>query len=150
MISFATFLPFTDHLARPKVNLKTNRNLKNWYIYYSTTSQCHVLENIMSQPGVQWVIKKPTYIPDNFVSRIDLTFTSQTNLIIESGFYLSLHPKCHHQVVYTTFNLHNFHPPQFYWEVWHWKDANIELIRQTIDGFNWQTAFSNKNVMKKV
>ena len=26
------------------------------------------------------------------------------------------------------------------------KDVNIELIRRTMDGFNWQKAFSNKNV----
>ena len=35
-------------------------------------------------------------------------------------------------------------------EVWHYQDANIELIRKAIDGFNWQKAFSNKNVNQKV
>ena len=35
-------------------------------------------------------------------------------------------------------------------EVWHYKDANIELIRKAIDRFNWQKAFSNKNVNEKV
>ena len=43
-----------------------------------------------------------------------------------------------------------FYPAQYYREVWHYKDADIELIRQGIDGFNWQKAFSNKNVNEKV
>ena len=30
------------------------------------------------------------------------------------------------------------------------KDADIELIRRAIDEFNWQKAFSNKNVNEKV
>ena len=42
------------------------------------------------------------------------------------------------------------YPPKYYREVWHYKDANIELIRKAIDGFNWQKAFSNKNVNEKV
>ena len=61
---------------------------------------------------------------------------SRPNLIIESGVYPSLHPNCHHQ--------------QYYRELWHYKDADIELIRRATDGFNWQKAFSNKNVNEKV
>ena len=43
-----------------------------------------------------------------------------------------------------------YYPPQYYREVWHYKDADIELIRRAIDGFNWQKAFSNKNVNENV
>ena len=35
-------------------------------------------------------------------------------------------------------------------EVWHYKDANIELIRRAINGFNWTRAFSNTSVNEKV
>ena len=35
-------------------------------------------------------------------------------------------------------------------EVWHYKDVNIELIRRTINGFNWARAFSNMSVNEKV
>ena len=64
--------------------------------------------------------------------------------------YPSLHPNCHHQLVYAKFNLQIYYPPQYYREVWHYKDADTELIRRAIDGFNWQKAFSNKNVNEKV
>ena len=43
-----------------------------------------------------------------------------------------------------------YYPPQYYREVWHYKDADIELIKRAIDGFSWQKAFSNKNVNEKV
>ena len=127
-----------------------NAKSKSWYINDSTTSQGNVLENITSQFGLQQIIKEPTHILDNSSSCIDLIFTSQPNLTIESGVYPSLHPNCHHQVVYAKFNLKIYYPPQYYREVWHYKDANIELIRKAIDGFNWQKAFSNKNVNEKV
>ena len=42
-----------------------------------------------------------------------------------------------------------YYPPQYYRAVWHYKDADIELIRRAIDGFNWQKVFSNKNVNEK-
>ena len=36
------------------------------------------------------------------------------------------------------------------WEVWHYKDANTELIRRAINEFNWQRAFLNTHVNEKV
>ena len=114
------------------------------------TSQGNVLENITSQSGLQHIIKDPIHILDNVSSCIDFIFTSQPNLITESGVHPSLYPNCHHQVVYAKFNLQIYHPPQYYREVWHYKDVNIEHIRRVIDGFNWQKTFSNKNGNEKV
>ena len=36
------------------------------------------------------------------------------------------------------------------WEVWHYKDANTELIRRAINEVNWQRAFLITNVNEKV
>ena len=66
-----------------------NAKSKCWYINDSTTSQGNVLENITSQFGLQQIIKEPTHILDNSSSCIDLIFTSQPNLITESGVYPS-------------------------------------------------------------
>ena len=38
------------------------------------------------------MIKELTHVLDTFLSCIDLIFTSQPNLIIESGVHSSLHP----------------------------------------------------------
>ena len=43
-----------------------------------------------------------------------------------------------------------YYPPQYYREVWHYNDADTELIRRVVDHFNWQKAFLNKNVNEKV
>ena len=49
------------------------------------------IENLTSQFGLHQVIKEPAHILDTFSSCIDLIFTSQPNLIIESGVHSSLH-----------------------------------------------------------
>ena len=41
---------------------------------------------------------EPTQILHNSSECIDLIFTSQPNLIIESGVHPSLHSNCHHQL----------------------------------------------------
>ena len=65
------------------------------------------------------------------------------NLIIESGVLWSLHPKCHHETCYAKFNLEIKYPLPSMWEVFHYKDANTEPIRQPINEFNWQKALPN-------
>ena len=94
-----------------------NAKLKSCYINDRTTSQGNVLQYIRSQFGLQQIIKEPTHILDNFFSCNDLIFTSQSNLRSESGVYTSLHPSCHHQVVYAKFNLKIVYPPQNYRKV---------------------------------
>ena len=91
---------FSDNLELNLSTLSHNAKSKRWYINDSTTSQGNVLENITSQFGLQQIIKEPTHIVDNSSSCIDLIFTSLPNLIIELGVYPSLHPNCHHQLVY--------------------------------------------------
>ena len=119
-------------------------------MYDNTTSQGKALENVMPQFGLHQVIKEPTHILHNSFSCIDLIFVSQPNLIIESGVHLSLHPNCHHQLIYAKFNLQIYYSPQYYREVWHYHDANTGLIRRAVDQFNWQKAFLNRNVNVKV
>ena len=71
-------------------------------------------------------------------------------MIIESGVHPSLHPNCHHQIVYAKFNLLIHFPPPYSREVWHYKDANTDLIKRAIEKFDWQRAILNTSVNKKV
>ena len=34
--------------------------------------------------------------------------------------------------------------------MWHYQDSNVDLIKQSIDEFDWDRAFANKRVDKKV
>ena len=42
------------------------------------------------------------------------------------------------------------YPPPYSREVWHYKEANTDLIRKTISNFNWEKALYNTNVNKEV
>ena len=108
------------------------------------------IEHITSQFGLSQLINEPTHILHLSSSCIDLIFTSQPNLVIESGVHPSLHQNCHHQIIYAKFNLQIFYPPPYCREIWHYQDANIDMIRKAISQFNWDKAFSNSNVNEKV
>ena len=57
-----------------------------------------------------------------------------------------LHLNCHQQVFYAKFNLkvHYSHPYER--EFWHYKEADTDLIRRSIEMFYWDGAFTNSNV----
>ena len=80
---------------------------------------------------------------------IVLRFTSQLNLVVELGVHLSLHRNCHHQIVFAKFSLISYSPP-YAREVWHYREANIDLIRRAISNFNWENPIYNTIVNKKV
>ena len=42
------------------------------------------------------------------------------------------------------------YPPRYLREIWHYREANTGLIRHAIKEFNWERAFSNTSVNKKV
>ena len=81
---------------------------------------------------------------------IDLTFISQSDLLIESGVHPSLHPYCHDQTELANFNLMISYPTAYSREIWHYREANTELIRKAISNFNWRKASHNTNVTKKL
>ena len=127
-----------------------NAKSSSWFCHNKTNFEGDKTENLTSQFGLHQVIKEPTHILDTSPLCNDLIITSQPNLIIESGVYLSLHSYCYHQIIFAKFNLEIVYPPPYVREVWHYKDANIELIRREINEFNWQKAILNTNVNEKV
>ena len=76
---------------------------------------------------MQQIIKEPVHITNTSSSSIDLIFTSQPNLITDSGVQSSLHANCHHQIVFAKFNLHIVYPPPYLCEIWHYREANTRL-----------------------
>ena len=74
----------------------------------------------------------------------------QSNLSAKSETQPSLHPNCHYQIIYTKFNLEVLYPPPYTCEVWHYQDENIDLIRRSINEFDWDRALANKHVVGKV
>ena len=102
-----------------------------------------------SQFGLSQIINEASRNLETSSSCIDLIFTTQPNFVIESGVHPSLHPNCHHQIVFAKINLKIYYPPPYPREIWHYKQANTQLIRRAITGFNWYRAFLNTNVNDK-
>ena len=96
------------------------------------TSRCELLQ----------IIKEPTHILDNSRSCIDLIFTSQPNMVIDSGVHASLHSNCHHQIIHAKFDLKIFYPPPYERTVGHFKHANSDHIKRAIDIFDWESALN--------
>ena len=103
-----------------------------------------------SQFGLSQIITEATLILESSSSCNDLIFITQPNLGVESGVHPSLHPNFHHQILFTKFNLQIYYPPRYSGEIWHYKQANSELIRRAVTEFNWDWAFFNTNVNEKV
>ena len=55
---------------------------------------------LKSSAGFSESINEPTHIQTNSYSCIDLILADQPNLFINSGFYVSMHPNCNHQMVH--------------------------------------------------
>ena len=127
-----------------------NAKSTNWCANDRTSFEGNKIEHITSQFGLSQIINEPTHILDSSSSCTDLIFTSQPNLVVESGVHPSLHQNCHHQIIYAKFNLQIFYPAPYCREIWQYQDANIDMIRKAISQFNWDKAFSNSNVNEKV
>ena len=103
-----------------------------------------------SKFGLSQIIKEATHILESSSSSIDLIFTTQPTSVVESGVHPSLHPNYHHQVGFAKFNLQIYYPQPYPQEIWHYKQANTELIRRAITDFNWDRAFLNINFHEEV
>ena len=109
-----------------------------WFKGDKATYEGSKIDGITSAFGLQQIINEPTHIIGDSSSCIDLIFTSQPNLVMESGVHSSLHPNCHHQITYAKFNLKIYYPPPYEREIWHYEKANVDHIRRSIDEFSWK------------
>ena len=100
--------------------------------------------------GLSQIISDPTDFLPNSSSCIDLIFTNQPNLVTESGVHSSLHPKCHHQIVFAKLNLKVEYPSLYEHLIWDYKNADILTINRAIDIFDWGNSFEDKNVHEQV
>ena len=57
------------------------------------------LDALSSFHGLHQLIKETTHLMQNSASCIDLIFTNQPNLVIDSAVNPSLHTNCDHQIV---------------------------------------------------
>ena len=109
-----------------------------WWEYDIENNEGKLFEPITSDMGLHQLIAEPTHLMGDSKSCIDLIFTDQPNLIIESGVHPSLHEQCHHQIVYGKLSVTNVAQPPYTRRIWHYNKADFVNIMKSIDMFNWQ------------
>ena len=85
----------------------------NWYSHDKRSFEGSTIESITSQCGLHQLINESTHLLNNSSWCIDLIFTSQPKVLVESGVHPSLHPNCDHQIIFAEFNLKIYYPSPY-------------------------------------
>ena len=89
------------------------------------------INSLMSLYGFDQLISDPTHIMPT--SCLDLIFTDQPNLVVDSGVYPYLNVNCHHQSTYCNLNLMIEYPPPYESLVCDYKRANVSAINAALN-----------------
>ena len=127
-----------------------NSRCSSWWSNDINTTEGLKLLSLTSSNGSTQLIHEPTHIQANSSSCIDLVFTNQPNLSVNSGVHASLHPNCHHQITRSNFNLNIYYPPPYQRLIWGYKKADANIIRKALDSVNWERLFDGKNINAQV
>ena len=82
------------------------------------------LDSLVSTHGFHQLISEPTHLLQNSLSCIDLIFTDQPGLVVDSGVHPTLHENCHHKITHCKLNLKIVYPPPYKHLVWDFKRAD--------------------------
>ena len=81
---------------------------------------------------------------------IDLMFTTWPNLASHSRVHSSLHKNDHHNITFAKSDLHIEYQSPYERVVWNYKQTETLFIQCAINEFNWDNAFSNIDIDKKL
>ena len=157
---FDSFLSNLEQLLRDMSKYKPtatvitcdfNARSSSWWSEYINTSEGTKLYLLTSSNGFSQLMNEPTNIQTNSSSCIDLIFTDQPNLSVNSGFHASLHPNCHHQIVHTKFNLNiSNRPPTIPASHVGLQKDRFRKFKKALDSVNWERLFNKKNIDAQV
>ena len=116
-----------------------NGHSQFWWPSGDSTPEGNRIEDLSSFLGLTQLISEPTnFEPHKNPTCIDLIFTDQPNLVLDSGTRSSLDPLCHHQITYCRFNHRIPPPPTFERKIWVYEKADVPLIQKSISNFPWE------------
>ena len=93
--------------------LDFNARSKSWCNSDINTNEGTKIDAVTSSYGLKQLISQPTHLLANSSSCIDLIFTDQPSLVVDSGTHPSVHQNCHHQIVYCKLDLKIAFPPPY-------------------------------------
>ena len=156
---FAEFLVNFDKLLNQINMLKSSFTVilgdlkarsQSWWSDDITSYEGSHIDCLTTTYGFHQLISVPTHLLPNSSSCIDLIFTDQPNLAADGGVHPTLHGNCHHQIIFSKFNLMTEYPPPYEQLVWDYKKANIDSILKAFEKIDWTFLFSNKSVYQQV
>ena len=127
-----------------------NAKSKQWCKTDKTSFEGSQLQLLTSKFGLSQIFTEPTHILENSRSCLDLLFTPQPNMVMDSGVHASLHPHCHHQIIFAKFDLKVFYPPTSERAVWHFSQANSDHIKRAVDLLDWESTLIHLDVYEQV
>ena len=108
-----------------------------WWENDIENNEGRLFESITSDLGLHQLISEPMHLMGNSKSYIDLMFTDQPNLVIESGVHPSLHEHCHYQIIYGKLSVSSIALPPYTRRIWHYDKADFVAIVKSIEMFRW-------------
>ena len=109
-----------------------NARSKSWWTDNITSPEGTDIDSLTTH-GLQQLILEPTHLLPNSLFGIDLIFTDQSSLAVNSSVLPSLHPNCHYQIIYCKFDLMFKDPPPYERFVWDYKHSNENAIAKAPD-----------------
>ena len=113
-----------------------NARTSCWWSEDINSSEGLKLLSLISANGVSQLINELTHFQTSNSSYIDLIFTDQPKLSVNSSAHPSLHPNCHRQIVHSSFNLNISYPSTYQRLVSDYKKADSKNIRKALYSVN--------------
>ena len=120
-----------------------NCRSSQWWENDIDNEEGKIFEPLTSDLGMHQLISEPTHIMGDSKSCIDVIFTDQPKLFVESGVHPSLHEQCHHQIVYGELSIKNLSPPPYRRRIWFYNHADVLAIRKSIQMFRWRESIGD-------
>ena len=99
-----------------------------WWEYDIENDEGIAFDILTTDLGLQQLTSEPTHFMGDSKSCIDLIFTDQPNLFLESGVHPSLQEQCHHQIIFGKLSIKSPSPPPYRRRIWHYDRANATAI----------------------
>ena len=113
-----------------------NARSKNWLVHNITNNEGTQIMSISLLYGFPQLISEATHILQNSLPCIDIIFTDQPSLVINSGIKPSRHGNRHHQITYAKLNLQIIYPQPYQRHVWDSKNASASSIQKALKMVN--------------
>ena len=105
-----------------------NRKCSKWHSFDTSDLIGKELDTITSTVGYSQIIDKPTNFKNNSSSYMELVFTSNPSIIVDSGIEKSLCSSRHRCIIYGKTNFRNRLPLPHFRTTWDYKNADASVL----------------------